>query len=99
MEKIMRKLSQRKKENLEKVKNTTYSNLEDAIVLLKETATAKFVESAELHANLNIDPKYSDQQLRTTLILPKGTVKIKRIAVFIKDEKITPELKELAERL
>lgn len=85
----MRKLSRRKKENLEKVQNTTYSNLEDAIVLLKETATAKFVESAELHANLNIDPKYSDQQLRTTVTLPNGIGKQIRIAVLTNEENFT----------
>ena len=85
----MVKLSRRKKENLEKVKNTTYSNLEDAIVLLKETATAKFVESAELHANLNIDPKYADQQLRTTVTLPNGIGKQTIIAVLTNEENFT----------
>ena len=85
----MIKVSRRKKENLEKVKNTTYSNLEDAILLLKETATAKFVESAELHANLNIDPKYSDQQLRTTVTLPNGIGKQIRIAVLTNEENFT----------
>lgn len=85
----MRKLSRRKKENLEKVNNTTYSNLEDAIVLLKETATAKFVESTELHANLNIDPKYSDQQLRTTVTLPNGIGKQIKIAVLTNEENFT----------
>lgn len=85
----MVKLSRRKKENLEKVKSTTYSNLEDAIVLLKETATAKFSESAELHANLNIDPKYADQQLRTTVTLPNGIGKQIRIAVLTNEENFT----------
>lgn len=82
----MRKLSRRNKENLEKIKNTTCSNLEEAISLLKETATAKFVESIELHANLNIDPKYADQQLRTTVTLPNGVGKQIRIAVLTNEE-------------
>jgi large subunit ribosomal protein L1 len=73
----MRKLSRRHKENLEKTKNKVYSNLEEAIKVLKETATTKFVESVELHANLNIDPKYADQQLRTTVTLPHGVGKQK----------------------
>jgi large subunit ribosomal protein L1 len=71
----MRKLSRRHKENIEKTKNKVYSNLEEAIATLKETATTKFVESVELHANLNIDPKYADQQLRTTVTLPNGVGK------------------------
>lgn len=82
----MRKLSRRQKENLEKIKNTSYSDLNSAISVLKETATAKFVESVELHANLNIDPKYSDQQLRTTVTLPHGIGKRLRIAVLTNEE-------------
>ena len=82
----MRKFSRRHKENLEKTKNTLYSNLEEAIITLKETATTKFVESVELHANLNIDPKYADQQLRTTVTLPNGIGKQTRIAVLTNEE-------------
>ena len=82
----MRKLSRRQVKNLEKTKNTIYSNLKEAIITLKETATAKFIESVELHANLNIDPKYADQQLRTTVILPHGNGKQIRIAVLTNDE-------------
>jgi len=78
----MRKLSRRHKENIEKTKNIVYSNLEEAIDALKATATTKFVESVELHANLNIDPKYADQQLRTTVTLPHGVGKQVRIAVL-----------------
>jgi len=82
----MRKLSRRQKENLTKTNNSLYTNLSEAITLLKDTATAKFVESVELHANLNIDPKYADQQLRTTVTLPNGIGKETRIAVLTNDE-------------
>ena len=82
----MRKLSRRHKENIEKTKNKIYLNLDEAIQILKETATTKFVESVELHANLNIDPKYADQQLRTTVTLPHGVGKQLTIAVLTNDE-------------
>jgi large subunit ribosomal protein L1 len=82
----MGKLSRRHKENVEKTKNKIYSNLDQAIQILQETATAKFVESVELHANLNIDPKYADQQLRTTVTLPHGVGKQVKIAVLTNDE-------------
>ena len=86
MEKIMRKFSRRQKENLSKTKDKVYSNIEEAISTLKETATTKFVESVELHANLNIDPKYADQQLRTTVTLPNGVGKQTTIAVLTNEE-------------
>ena len=86
MEKFMRTISRRHKENVEKTKNKIYSSLDEAIDILKETATTKFVESVELHANLNIDPKYADQQLRTTVTLPHGVGKELTIAVLTNDE-------------
>ena len=82
----MRKLSRRQNENIKKTKNMAYSNLEEAITVLKDTATTKFVESVELHANLNIDPKYADQQLRTTVTLPNGIGKEIKIAVLTNEE-------------
>ena len=82
----MRKLSRRYKENLERIKQPTYLTIEEAIRALKETATAKFIESVELHANLNIDPKYADQQLRTTVTLPNGIGKEVVIAVLTNEE-------------
>jgi large subunit ribosomal protein L1 len=78
----MRKLSRRHKENIEKTTKTVYSDLEEAIEVLQSTATTKFVETVELHANLNIDPKYADQQLRTTVTLPNGVGRQVRIAVL-----------------
>jgi len=82
----MRKLSRRQKENVKKTKNIVFSNLEEAIEVLKKTSTAKFVETVELHANLNIDPKYADQQLRTTVTLPNGVGKQVKIAVLTNEE-------------
>ena len=78
----MRKLSRRQNENFKKITDVVHVSLEEAINLLQETATAKFIESVELHANLNIDPKYADQQLRTTVTLPHGVGKSTRIAVL-----------------
>src|SRR5210317_2660030 len=86
MEKFMRKLSLRQTKNVEITKNKVYTNLEEAIQVLKKTATTKVVETVELHANLNIDPKYADQQLRTTVTLPHGVGKQVTIAVLTNDE-------------
>ena len=85
----MRTLSRRHKENVEKTQNKIYSTLDEAIQILKETATTKFIESVELHANLNIDPKYADQQLRTTVTLPHGVGKQLTIAVLTNEENFT----------
>ncbi|HTL88979.1 MAG TPA: 50S ribosomal protein L1 [Leptolyngbya sp.] len=84
----MAKLSKRTKELRAKVEDKAYTPLE-ALELLKETATAKFAESAEAHIRLGIDPKYSDQQLRTTVALPKGTGQEVRVAVIARGEKVT----------
>nr|YP_011004995.1 50S ribosomal protein L1 [Analipus japonicus]WAM61858.1 50S ribosomal protein L1 [Analipus japonicus] len=92
----MRKLNKRTKSNRQKIEKSFY-HYDDAIRLLKETANANFIESIEAHISLSIDPKYSDQQLRSTLILPKGTGKTKRIAVLMPLESIKPEYKELAD--
>lgn len=57
--------------------------LAEAVKVLKASATAKFDEAVEIHANLGIDPRQSDQQLRGTITLPHGTGKTKRIIAFV----------------
>nr|WDA99359.1 ribosomal protein L1 [Galdieria yellowstonensis] len=54
----------------------------EGIELLKKIANARFTETAEVHINLAIDPKYNDQQIRASVILPRGTGKIVKIAVI-----------------
>jgi large subunit ribosomal protein L1 len=64
----------------------TYSPLE-AIRLLKGTASAKFDETVETHVNLGLNVRHADQQLRGTLMLPNGTGREMRVAVFAEGEK------------
>ncbi len=73
---------------LVKVEDRVYEPLE-AIQLVKENANAKFDETIEAHVRLGIDPKYTDQQLRTTVALPQGTGQTIRIAVISRGEKLT----------
>ncbi len=84
---MAKKVSRRLKELQAKVQDKLYEPLE-AMQLLKETATAKFTETAEAHIRLGIDPKYTDQQLRTTVALPKGTGQTVRVAVIARGEKV-----------
>lgn len=93
----MPKISHRVKSIRTKVEPKNYKGKE-ALELLKSLATAKFTESAEAHISLKLDTKYADQQLRTTLVLPKGTGKIVKIAVVAQGEKINEALAAGAER-
>jgi len=83
----MPKTSKRLASLVNKIEERAYEPLE-AIKLVKENATAKFDETVEAHARLGIDPKYTDQQLRTTVALPHGTGQTVRIAVITRGEKV-----------
>ncbi len=67
-------------------KNKVYS-LDEAVKLVKETSSVKFDASVEVHANLGIDPKKGDQQIRTTVVMPHGTGKSLKVAAFVAPEK------------
>lgn len=59
----------------------------EAIDILKKMDTAKFDETVELAVNLNVDPKYADQQVRGALVLPHGIGKTKRVLVLHRAKK------------
>jgi len=83
----MSKPSKRFTALVEKVQDRLHTPAE-ALELVKANATAKFDETVEAHARLGIDPKYTDQQLRTTVALPHGTGQTIRIAVIARGEKV-----------
>jgi large subunit ribosomal protein L1 len=85
---MTKKISRRLQELNKLVEDRAYDPVA-ALELLKQTATAKFSESAEAHIRLGIDPKYTDQQLRTTVALPKGTGQELRVAVIARGEKVS----------
>lgn len=88
----MKKQSKRIEQLKTKVKEESYP-VNGAVKLLKELGTTKFVESVEAHISLNIDPKYANQQLRTSLVLPNGTGNSIRIAVLTEPDYVDEVLK------
>ena len=83
----MPKISKRLASLAGKIEDRAYAPLA-AIALVKDNANAKFDETMEAHVRLGIDPKYTDQQLRTTVALPNGTGQTVRIAVVTRGEKV-----------
>lgn len=71
----------------QKVNREAKYSLDEALELLKETARAKFDETVEVALRLGVDPKYPDQQVRGSVVLPHGTGKPVRVLVFAKGEK------------
>jgi large subunit ribosomal protein L1 len=71
----------------EKVKANEHYDLEKACAVLKETKRAKFDESADVAINLGVDPRHADQMVRGAIVLPHGTGKKIRVAVFAKGPK------------
>ena len=83
----MAKVSKRYKALTEKIENKKYS-LTDACTSVRELKSAKFDESVEIALNLNVDPRHADQMIRGAVVLPNGTGKTVRVAVFAKGLKM-----------
>lgn len=83
----MARLSKRIKAIREKVKSGEIYAFEEALQLLKECSSIKFPESLDVAVNLGIDPRKSDQVVRGSTVLPNGTGKTVRVAVFAQGEK------------
>ena len=83
----MAKVSKRAAALREKIDRSKLYPVAEALTLIKETATAKFDESVDVAVQLGIDPKKSDQLVRGSVVLPAGTGKSVRVAVFAQGEK------------
>ena len=83
----MAKLTKKQKAAAAIVDSHKLYDIDEAVKLVKEAASAKFDETVEVAFNLNINPKYADQQLRGATVLPAGTGKTKKVLVFAKDHK------------
>jgi len=84
---MAKKVSKRRQALLEKVDVTKQYSVDEAMAALKELKSAKFDETVEVALNLNVDPRHADQMVRGSVVLPHGTGKNVKVAVFAKDAK------------
>ena len=84
----MANLTKKQKENNEKIETGARYSILDAINLVKDCATAKFDETIDVSVNLGIDTKKSDQTIRGAVVLPNGTGKVVRVAVFTQGDNV-----------
>jgi len=84
----MTNLTKNQKVAASKVEVGSKYSISDALVLIKECATAKFDESVDVSINLGIDTKKSDQTVRGAVVLPNGTGKVVRVAVFTQGDNV-----------
>jgi len=80
-------MSKRYKQLVEKIDAKKAYSVTDATVLIKDLKSAKFDETVEIAMNLNVDPRHADQMVRGAIVLPHGTGKTVRVAVFAKGVK------------
>ncbi|MEA2051037.1 MAG: 50S ribosomal protein L1 [Campylobacterota bacterium] len=81
-------MSKRYKSLVEKVDATKAYTLAESVALIKELKSAKFDETVDLALNLNVNPRHADQMIRGAVVLPHGTGKTVRVAVFAKGVKM-----------
>ncbi len=85
---MAKKISKRTAKLLEKIDNTKAYSVDEAFTTLKDLKSANFDETVEVALNLNVDPRHADQMIRGSVVLPHGTGKKVRVAVFAKGEKV-----------
>ena len=71
------------------IDRATFYELEDAVSLVKKSATAKFDETVEIHIRTGCDGRHAEQQIRGAVVLPNGTGKTVKVLVFAKGDKLT----------
>jgi len=84
---MAKKINKKRAALLEKLEKEKNYSVAEATALLPELKSAKFDETVEIALNLNVDPRHADQMLRGSVVLPNGTGKVVRVAVFAKDAK------------
>ena len=75
-------------ESAKLVDRATFYEIDEAVSLVKKTATAKFDETVELHIRTGCDGRHADQQIRGAVVLPNGTGKTVKVLVFAKGDKV-----------
>jgi len=85
---MAKKISKRKQTLLEKIDTTKNYSIDEAVKTVKSLKSANFDETVEVALNLNVDPRHADQMIRGSVVLPNGTGKTVRVAVFAKGDKI-----------
>ncbi len=86
------KTGKRYSEAAKLIEKTKTYDLEEAVALVKKTASAKFDETIEAHFRLGVDGRHADQQVRGAVVLPHGTGKTVRVLVFAKGNKVDEAL-------
>ncbi len=85
---MAKKISKRKQTLLEKIDTTKTYSVDEAVTTVKSLKSANFDETVEVALNLNVDPRHADQMIRGSVVLPNGTGKTVRVAVFAKGDKV-----------